>query len=82
VNVRKSGGDIITSVEYADFYSAKGYCQGLCKNYGKGKIVALAESALLTAQIDKNGKKFGMNIPHTNNKQFALNIIRWLANKQ
>ena len=82
VDVKKSGGDITTSVEYADFYSAKGYCQGLCKKYGKGKIVVLAESALLTAQIDKNGNKFGMNIPETDNRQFALNIIRWLAIKE
>lgn len=81
VNVMKSGSDILTSVEYADFYSAQGFCQGLCKQYEKGKIVVLAESALLTAQIDKNGNKFGMNVPENDNKQFALNIFRWLAAK-
>ncbi|MBC7887618.1 MAG: hypothetical protein H7Z13_06995 [Ferruginibacter sp.] len=79
VDVKKNGGDITTSVGYADFYSAKGYSQGLCRQYGKGRIVVLAESAFLTAQIDKNGNKFGMNIPESDNKQFALNVIRWLA---
>jgi hypothetical protein len=79
VDVKRSGGDITTSVEYADFYSAKGYSQGVCKQYGKGKIVVLAESACLTAQIDKNGNKFGMNSPNADNKQFVLNLIRWLA---
>jgi hypothetical protein len=79
VNVKKDGGDIITSVEYSDFYPAKGYYEAICKEYGKGKIVVLAESAFLTAQIDKNGNKFGMNIQNTDNKQFALNLIRWLA---
>jgi len=81
VGVKKSGGDITTSVEYADFYSAKGYSQGICKQYGKGKIVVLAESAFLTAQFDKNGNRFGLNVPNEDNKQFVLNLIRWLATK-
>lgn len=81
VDVKKDGGDITTSVEYADFYSANGYSQGICKQYGKGKIVVLAESAFLTAQFDKNGNKYGMNSPNEDNKQFVLNLIRWLAIK-
>jgi hypothetical protein len=81
VDVKKDGGDITTSVEYADFYSANGYSQGICKQYGKGKIVVLAESAFLTAQFDKSGNKYGMNSPNEDNKQFVLNLIRWLAIK-
>lgn len=79
VKVDREGGDVKVNVSYADFYPATGYTQGLCKTYGQGKIVVLSESALLTAQIDKNGNKFGMNILDTDNKVFALNIIRWLA---
>lgn len=81
VNVKKDGGDITTSVEYADFYSANGYSQGICKEYGKGKVVVLAESAFLTAQFDRNINKYGMNSPDEDNKQFVLNLIRWLATK-
>ncbi|HNP77772.1 MAG: hypothetical protein U0289_06620 [Cyclobacteriaceae bacterium] len=81
VKVDKEGGDVNVSVTYADFYPATGFSQGICKRYGKGKIVVLAESALLTAQFDKNGNKFGMNIADSDNKQLALNIIRWLADK-
>ena len=81
VDVKKNGGDITTSVEYADFYSAKGFSQGISKQYGKGKIVVLAESAFITAQFDKNGNKYGMNSPDEDNKQFVLNLIRWLATK-
>jgi hypothetical protein len=81
VTVMKDGDDITTSVEYADFYSANGYSQGICKQYGKGKIVVLAESAFLTAQFDKNGNRYGMNVPDEDNKQFVLNLIRWLAVK-
>jgi hypothetical protein len=81
VDVKKDGGDITTSVEYSDFYSAKGFSQGSCKQYEKGKIVVLAESAFITAQFDKNGNKYGMNSPDEDNKQFVLNLIRWLAPK-
>lgn len=81
VKVNKEDGDVNVSVSYADFYPATGFSQGICKRYGKGKIVILAESALLTAQYDKNGNKFGMNISDTDNKEFALNIVRWLADK-
>jgi hypothetical protein len=81
VDVKKDGGDTTTNVEYADSYSAKGYSQGICKQYGKGKIVVLAESAFITAQFDKNGNKYGMSSPNQDNKQFALNLIRWLATK-
>jgi hypothetical protein len=79
VDVKKNGSDITTSVEYADFYPATGYSQGICKQYGNGKIIVLAESAFLTAQIDKNGIRYGMNTPNEDNKQFVLNMIRWLA---
>jgi hypothetical protein len=81
VDVKKRGTDITTSVEYADFYPATGFSQGVCKQYGKGKIVVLAESAFITAQLDKNGNKYGMNIADEDNKQFVLNLMRWLAKK-
>ena len=79
VDVKRDGNDVVTNVQYSDFYSAYGYSQGICKQYGKGRVVVLAESAFLTAQIDKNGNRFGMNVPDSDNKQFALNIMRWLA---
>jgi hypothetical protein len=82
VDVKREGGDITTSVSYTDFYPAKGWVQGMCRQYGKGRIAVLAESAFLTAQTDKNGNKFGMNIPNTDNKQFTLNLIRWLSEKE
>jgi hypothetical protein len=81
VSTKKDGGDITTSIEYADFYSAKGFSQGICRQYGKGKIIVLAESAFLTAQVDRNGNKYGMNSPNEDNKQFVLNMVRWLDAK-
>lgn len=79
VDVIKDGRDVVTNVTYSDFYSAKDYAQGLCKHYGKGRIAILAESGFITAQYDRSGNKFGMNVPDQDNKQFVLNLIRWLA---
>lgn len=61
-------------------YSSDGNCQGLALKYGKGRVVILGEAAMITAQIFK-GERFGMNTPGNDNKQFALNIMRWLAGK-
>ncbi|MGE5316807.1 MAG: hypothetical protein ACM3ME_02340 [Chloroflexota bacterium] len=58
--------------------SAFGNCQGLALKVGKGRVVILGEAAMITAQLFK-GEKFGMNTPGNDNKQFALNIIHWLA---
>jgi hypothetical protein len=41
--------------------------------------VVLGEAALLTAQKDALGLKVGMNRPSNDDRQFALNIVRWLA---
>ena len=41
-------------------------------------VISSSEAAMLTAQID-NGKKFGMNIPGNDDRQFALNIMHWLS---
>ena len=53
---------------------------GVAFNFGKGKVVVLSEAAMLTAQIWIDGTPgAGMNVPGSDNKQFALNIMRWLT---
>ncbi len=61
-------------------FSAHGNCQGLAMEFGKGRVVILGEAAMITAQTFK-GQKFGMSSPVNDNKQFALNIVRWLLPK-
>jgi hypothetical protein len=56
-----------------------GNAQGAAFDYGKGRVVVLGEAAMLTAQVSE-GKKFGMNSA-PGNKQFVLNVMRWLARK-
>lgn len=60
-----------------------GRAQGLAMSFGKGRVVVLGEAALLSAQVlrytDGREMKFGMNVPGTDDRQFALNVFHWLS---
>jgi len=64
-----------------------GRAQGLAMRCGNGRVVILAEAAMLSAQVitlptPDGGERIiraGMNVPGTDNRQFALNLMRWLA---
>ena len=61
--------------------SAAGRAQGVAFKFGKGRVVVMGEAGDLSAQIygaDPVGK-MGMNVPGCDNRQFALNIVRWLT---
>lgn len=57
-----------------------GRAQGLALTCGRGRVVVLGEAAMLTAQVD-GGEPFGMNLPGNDNRQFALNVLHWLAGR-
>jgi S1-C subfamily serine protease len=60
--------------------SALGRAQGLAFTLGRGRVVVLGEAAMLSAQIaGRMGAPMGMNVPGTDNRQFALNAMHWLA---
>lgn len=69
-----------TYTRFADPVSAAGNCQGVAIRYGTGRVVILGEAAMITAQVYED-EKFGMNTPGNDNRQFALNIMHWLAKK-
>lgn len=69
-----------TYTRFADPVSASGYCQGLALVHGKGRVVILGEAAMLTAQVFE-GVKFGMNTSGNDNRQFVLNVVHWLVDK-
>ncbi|HUR65644.1 MAG TPA: hypothetical protein VMZ03_04775 [Chitinophagaceae bacterium] len=53
---------------------------GVAFRFGKGKVVTLSEAAQLSAQIfPQDASKTGMNVTGSDNRQFALNIMRWLT---
>ena len=60
--------------------SAAGRAQGIALKFGKGRVVVLAEAAMMSAQLaGPNKVKFGMNKPGIDNRQLALNIMHWLT---
>jgi S1-C subfamily serine protease len=59
---------------------ARGRAQGLAFSLGSGKVVVLGEAGMLSAQINgRMGIPMGMNVPGTDNRQFGLNVMHWLA---
>ncbi|MDQ3666413.1 MAG: DUF4350 domain-containing protein [Acidobacteriota bacterium] len=60
--------------------SAAGRAQGIAFKFGKGRVVVLGEAAMLSAQLaGPNKGPMGMNVPGSDNRQLALNIMRWLS---
>ena len=60
--------------------SVAGQAQGLAFKFGKGRVVVLGEAAMLSAQIAGPQKsQMGMNVPGSDNRQLALNIMHWLS---
>jgi hypothetical protein len=78
--VIKDGNDTRVNVTFNNPQSAKGRSQGLALKFGKGKVIVLGEAAMLSAQLNRDYSKFGMNV-NPDNKKLALNIIHWLATK-
>lgn len=55
--------------------------QGALLRFGTGKIAVFGEAGSFTAQVSRNGSKFGMNSPDApDNADFVLNVLTWLAN--
>jgi hypothetical protein len=54
--------------------------QGIALPFGRGRVVVLGEAAMLSAQLaGPGGFLMGMNHPGSDDKQFALNVMRWLS---
>jgi hypothetical protein len=64
----------------AEQVSAAGRAQGLAFAFGKGRVVVMGEAGMLSAQLaGADRRPFGMNRPGLDNRQLALNIMRWLS---
>jgi hypothetical protein len=63
--------------------SAKGRSMAVALQVARGRVVVQGEAAMLTAQVivrpDQKPVKFGMNQPGLDNRQYALNLVRWLV---
>lgn len=59
--------------------SAAGHRQAVALTSGRGRLVVLGEAGMISAQIDDNGERFGMNVAGIDNQAFALNLLHWLS---
>jgi hypothetical protein len=63
-----------------------GDCMALAFPFGRGRVVVTGEAAMLSAQLlsepgpdGATTHPWGMNFPGLDNRQLALNVVRWLA---
>jgi len=73
-----------TAVAGLPTHSARGRALGLALVVGRGRVVVLGEAGMLSAQVVRGAAGetlgvMGMNVPGIGNKQFALNVMRWLT---
>ena len=60
--------------------SAAGRSQGVAFKYHRGRVVVMGEAAQLSAQVSGfPPQPMGMNVPGCDNRQMAINLIRWLG---
>ena len=60
--------------------SAAGRAQAVALKLGKGRVLVQGEAAMLSAQISgAENHPMGMNVPGTDNKQYAINVMHWLS---
>jgi hypothetical protein len=60
----------------------EGRAQGIAMPFGKGRVAVFGEAAMFSAQvatIDGHSFKAGMNVLGNDDRQFALNVMHWLA---
>ena len=62
---------------------ATGRSQALAFKLGRGRVVVFGEAALFTAQVASapgiSTRRFGFTWPGTDDRQLAINTVRWLA---
>jgi hypothetical protein len=73
-----------TAVAGLPVHPARGRALGLALVVGQGRVVVLGEAAMLSAQVVRSpaGETLGimgMNVPGIGNRQFTLNVVRWLT---
>jgi hypothetical protein len=61
--VIRSGGDTGVEVQYGDPQPAGGWSQGVALEHGRGRVVVLAEAAMLSSQR-MGERRIGMNHPN------------------
>jgi hypothetical protein len=60
--------------------SAAGRAQAIAYRAGKGRVIALGDATMLSAQLTgSDNQPIGMNVIDIDNRKLALNIMHWLS---
>ncbi len=82
-DVNVTPADMAAGVDpaHAPRTKARGRAQAVAFTLGRGHVVVLGEAAMFSAQrAGPDGSlRIGMNAGGNDNKQFALNVLRWLS---
>ena len=76
--VTRNGGDVRVDMEYGAALPAKGRAQVVALEAGRGRVVVLGDAGMLCARRERGGVRVGMNAPGYDDRQLALNVVRWL----
>ncbi len=89
MNMGSDAIEVATRQELQDFASGKqvgnsvaGRAQGIAMAFGKGRVAIFGEAAMFSAQVAGSGAqafRMGMNAEGNDDRQFALNVMHWLA---
>jgi len=75
----RSDGNVRVSMGYGTPISVRGGARGVALEAGEGRIVILGEAGMFRAQRGSGGGLVGMNATRYDNRQLALNVMRWLS---
>jgi hypothetical protein len=74
-----SAVDFVGTPPKLEAIPSRGRAQGYAMTIGNGRAVVLGEAAMLTAQVDDKGRRFGMQLSGNDNAKLAINIVHWLS---
>ena len=68
-------------VSPAEGASAAGLARAVAFERGRGRVVVVADTSLLTALVDADGQAYGPGAEGPNNDRFVRYVMRWLAHR-
>lgn len=77
--IDRTDGDVTVTMNYGAPIQAPGGFQAAALRFGRGRVLVLGDAGMIRATHDGSGRPVGMNAGGIDNRQFALNAMRWLV---
>ena len=69
-------------VSPADGTPVPGLARAVAFERGRGRVVVVADTSLLTTLVDADGQPYGPGAEGTNNDRFVRYVMHWLARRE